>query len=460
MDNFIKILGRKREPHLEPHLLDDEEAFWTSYGDLETERIIKKPPKRLIWEALTYQRFEDKDPQFVNFWRYLLDRKQGLTAVLVTINLVFLFSMLACIGMMTDSPLYLALIPKFGMYVFLNLAIVLFLCVRKYAPHLLTETFKNGDVECWWQVCHLILFTVVGVALTDIYIHNLLEEGSESCYASNIILKKTTQPGDAWYFIIIEMFVSMIQMEIFALLPIPVVTNVLILVCHGFTEILKIQSCENLASSTEYHGLLQRVVAFLQVSYVIFGMRLITTNYMFLRSVETTYENNILHKDSNDDKRKAVQLLSSDIKANLQKVSQIMQKIRKFSNKTTKITTSDKNVNKSIDQLNILVDDLLFLAHIEEGRFKFECSHQVNFGEVVDSLFYLFAPDNNPTGMSRIKVDLPTQVKSVRTHKACFGIILRYLAPPSPPSPPSSPPPPPPPPSPPPPPPINLSYSR
>jgi hypothetical protein len=268
-----------------------------------------------------------------------------------------------------------------------------------------------------------------------------------SCYASN--LRPESSIEEQRIFVIVTIVIDLVQNAYISIMPIPWTSTMVFCLAEAVVQCLRIRICFGAGSyqfETARFGLREgaseikmiRMVLLLSVFSVNF-MSMITANING-RSLRETDQNILLSKNSVQQKQSLIQCYCSDITVSLQNVIEVVSVLKcdmmegpesdglaDPSDKDADIAKCMVMVLNSIDYESVLINELLLLARIEEGRFSYHCHDVVVLLDLIDNLMHLEFGGANWAYRGKLRIDLSPEVAAIRTNKFCLSVLLRHF---------------------------------
>lgn len=444
----------------------EETTFWNEYTKLELKKAVR--PKDLIQEErrqgrqpTKWQRFfrfiaagngEDREEEpflvtrKVLFWisrsknvfhqpgfderpfrEFFISKIKYLAIFILSFNIVTLgLVILGCSLMIDESnfgakPFKAALNAYIGVWVIYTLLCLLYFLVVIINPTRVLEFLRIDMYETWLSLGNCLLvgrFILIVNDFTRDYV-----------YISQCVDLKDTQGDYSMWYLLFKTLLDFYQGVVICALPFqwPWVMGMAILLL--FQVFRRLWNCHALLIDLPSALQTQVVYGLIAASLMYFLLIIAIVSFTFERSVKSSYLNIQDQKALRNFMEKLVDLLCRNVKIPLQQVHSLFQNIKILSPTSMRLSELDRRLNLTTGAINKMVDDLLFLAKIEEKRFSFTESyhHKLDLKEKVYDILDVFAYSHLMKGGRQplFRLEIPSDC-SITTDPYCFRILVLH----------------------------------
>ena len=243
-----------------------------------------------------------------------------------------------------------------------------------------SEQSRNAWYNGWIGIGRLILYSRVLILCYNIS-HSIMS--SRVCYTYEFQASVNAEQIFNAYLII--MCMDIFNVIVLSVMPFPWPWAVYLNAVQYTEELLRIYSCKDIFGGNAFNGYINTCMMNVAITMIITG---IFTSYSFERCVRSSYKNIQDQNIAAQEKMMLVNMLCRDVKAPTQQFVQIFQSMEGVLSRTPidlrQYTQSLQGITKSV---NLIVDDILFLVRVEEGRFIYQCTSKVHIPSMLSSIY-------------------------------------------------------------------------
>jgi hypothetical protein len=307
---------------------------------------------------------------------------------------------------------------------FLNTVVFSFFLVLTVKPSLLHQVLQIGTYETWNSIANFFILSKLmhaSVNLLENWLRSAEEGDITVCFAAR--LRPESSFEEQITYVVATVVIELIQSAYISMMPIPWLSTMVMCSAQIVFQNARIRSCFGSASSQFLTGdrqgyyksdnfkFLQQI---LYSSVVIVCIMSMITANIIGRSMKETDQNILISQEAVQQKQSLIKVMCSDITVSLQNVIEVVSVLKRdmmeglesdggggdsTADKDADIAKCMSAVLKSIDYESVLINELLLLARIEEGRFSYHCINELALkgGSLIQSpallciLFFLFS---------------------------------------------------------------------
>jgi hypothetical protein len=183
-------------------------------------------------------------------------------------------------------------------------------------------------------------------------------------------------------FYLISIVLDIFQVIVLSTVPFPWLVIIFMNVLQFVEELLRIYSCKDrLFGGNLYIRTINAVVFSVAVSQFIIA---VLSSYSFNRCMRSSFHSIDEQDIAAQEKIILVNMLCRDIKAPMQQMSEIFQSMDSvLSNSPINIEHYTESLQEIAVVVNQIVDDVLFLVRVDEGRFVFRCNTSIDLASML-----------------------------------------------------------------------------
>ena len=312
-----------------------------------------------------------------------------------------------------------------AVFLVINSVVFSFFLVLTVNPSWLHENLQIGTYEAWKKIVNFFILTKVMQQSVNL-LENLLLSKAEDitvCFASKL-RPDSTFPAQM-IFVVVVFAMELIETAYISVMPIPWFTTMFYCIFQLMAQSMRIRSCFG-APSKKYFSqdpanndslYIKQLLHVAVISVSIMSM--ITAN-IISRSMKETDRNILISQEAVQRKQSLVQVMCSDVTVSLQNVIEVVSVLKRDMKDGVESdggsdSTADKDADiakcmstmlKSIDYESVLINELLLLARIEEGRFSYHCINELALKNLIDELVQLEFGEVNRAYVGRLRIEV------------------------------------------------------
>eukprot|EP01039_Chlorochromonas_danica_P007687 gene7687-8494_t len=244
-------------------------------------------------------------------------------------------------------------------------------------------------------------------------------------------------PSDhAFFFILGRMVIDIVQMSVVALVPIPRVHVFWLCLIEGGAQTIRLMTCkDHIGASGEVHELLGAISILILPTYCVV---IAVPAYAIQQAVQASFEHQLSLREASERTKQLVNLFCSDLKVPVQ---QTLQLLKDTSREGAEEEEEEEIVRKndlqvlegSLTTIASIVDHVVFLMRIQEGRFVYRCSDLVDANSLAEESLRVLQQSldedlllllHGGSVSQLFELDLPSS--HFYSHRHCLLILLLF----------------------------------
>lgn len=310
------------------------------------------------------------------------------------------------------------------------------LCLLFYAllfldkNHILLTALTGGhDITQLLQALgRMVLMSRVLVLLVEAVA--VAAQGEGRCIDINML-----NPSDhTFLFILGRMVIDIVQLCVIALVPMPRVHVLWLCLIEGGAQTIRLMTCkDHIGTSGEVHELLGAISILILPTYCVV---IALPAYAIQQAVQASFEHQLSLREASERTKQLVNLFCSDLKVPVQQTLQLLKDTSRESvdEEEEIVRKNDLQILEgSLTTIASIVDHVVFLMRIQEGRFVYRCSEVVDANSLVEESLRVLQQSLDEDlllllhgGSISQLFDLDLPASRFYSHRHCLLILLLF----------------------------------